>query len=62
VVDLTGIPGAFDLLLEWNLPNPDAPGATIFDATAQACMKLEQRKLPMSVVVIDHVERVPTAN
>lgn len=74
VMDLTGIKGAYDFQLEWSVPaggedasKADAPvasapgGSTIFDALAQIGLKLEQRKRPMSVVVIDRVERVPTA-
>jgi uncharacterized protein (TIGR03435 family) len=38
------------------------PGGSIFDAIGQIGLKFEQRKHPMSVIVIDHVERVPTAN
>lgn len=37
-------------------------GSTIFDAMPQIGLKLEQHKRPMSVIVIDHVERIPTAN
>jgi uncharacterized protein (TIGR03435 family) len=74
VVDLTGIKGAYDFQLEWSVPaggdasKGDAPvagepgGSTIFDALGQIGLKLEQRKRPMSVVVIDRVERIPIAN
>jgi N-ethylmaleimide reductase len=62
--------------LEWSMPGgrgdagkgdaPNAPadmgGSTIFEAMSQIGLRLEQRKRPVSVIVIDHVERVPTAN
>jgi uncharacterized protein (TIGR03435 family) len=75
IVDLTGIKGAYNFQLEWSVPagggdpgKGDAPlatdpgGSTIFDALGKIGLKLEQRKRPMSVVVIDRVERIPTAN
>jgi uncharacterized protein (TIGR03435 family) len=75
VVDLTEIQGVYDFQLEWSMPSGrgdagkgDAPvaadvgGSTIFDAMSQIGLKLEQRKRPVSVIVIDHAERVPTAN
>jgi uncharacterized protein (TIGR03435 family) len=74
VVNLTGIKGAYDFELEWSLPSgggdagkADAsvaadPGGSIFDAMGRIGLKLEQRKYPMSVIVIDRVERVPAAN
>jgi uncharacterized protein (TIGR03435 family) len=74
VVDLTGLKGAYDFQLDW-VPRPlvgnaaDGPsadiaaGATVFDALdKQLGLKLEERKLPMPVIVIDHIERVPTEN
>ena len=44
------------------LPPPPPRGSMFFDAMSQIGLKLEQRKRPLSVIVIDHVERVPTAN
>lgn len=71
VVDRTGVSGVFDLKLEWdpamNRPSPDAPsdspGPSIFTALQQQLgLRLESRKLPVEILVIDHVERVPTEN
>jgi uncharacterized protein (TIGR03435 family) len=40
-----------------------AAGATVFDALdKQLGLKLVERKLPMPVIVIDRIERVPTQN
>jgi uncharacterized protein (TIGR03435 family) len=43
---------------------PDAPpGPTIFEALReQLGLKLEERKTPLGVLVIDRVERVPIEN
>jgi uncharacterized protein (TIGR03435 family) len=35
---------------------------TIFDAMEKLGLKLEARKQPMPVVVIDHVDRIPADN
>ena len=65
VVDQTGLDGTFDFDLRWSQQNlrstadatlPDAP--SIFTALQeQLGLKLELRRGPRDVVVIDHVER-----
>jgi uncharacterized protein (TIGR03435 family) len=70
VTDMTGAKGFFDFTLEWT---PDArpgeatsdnvPGASIFAAIQeQLRLKLEVRKGPLELLVIDHVEKIPTGN
>jgi uncharacterized protein (TIGR03435 family) len=66
VVDLTGISGAYDFTLRWT---PDGVTATtdaapsIFTALEeQLGLKLDRRELTVSVVAVDHAERVPTGN
>jgi uncharacterized protein (TIGR03435 family) len=70
VVDQTGLNGAFDFKLDWTpairgaaaSTDPSA-GPTVFEAVAeQLGLKLESRKLPLPVIVIDRVERVPLEN
>jgi uncharacterized protein (TIGR03435 family) len=65
-VDFTGIAGIYDFRLDWvtsGRAGPDrASSATMFDALANLGLKLEARKAPMTVVVIDRVDRVPTEN
>jgi uncharacterized protein (TIGR03435 family) len=56
VVDLTGLRGAYDLQLEWAARSLN-PAQTIPAALEKVGLKLEDRKLPVSVIVVDHVEK-----
>jgi len=68
VVDKTGLEGAWDFHLDVRLLPPDAgateahpeaatpQGPTIFDAFEQLGLKLELRKVPSPVIVVDHIE------
>jgi uncharacterized protein (TIGR03435 family) len=65
VVDQTGLGGAWDFTLEWTPLKQleDKGGLTLFAALqAQLGLQLESRKLPVSVVVVDSMERAPTDN
>ncbi len=71
VVDRTGMPGTYTFQLEWdpaaNRLSPDvstdAQGPSIFTAMQQQLgLRLESRKLPVEILVIDHIEREPTGN
>ncbi len=68
VIDLTGLEGGWDFVLSWSPPHlirggeleaAEPNGAlTIIEALdRQLGLKLEARKHPMPVLVIDHVER-----
>jgi len=72
VLDLTGLKGTYDIRLDW-VPQPlvgnagdsaDVPaGTTVFEALEkQLGLKLEQRRSPVPVIVIDYIERVSTEN
>jgi uncharacterized protein (TIGR03435 family) len=64
VVDQTGLSGNYDFKLDWvarrNLD--ETGGLTIFESIEKLGLKLEERKLPMPVIVIDRVDRTPTDN
>jgi len=78
VQDQTGLKGVFDFTLEWEpdtapqstgvdgapAPSTDArTGPSIFTALQeQLGFKLEPRKGPVEVIVIDHIESTPTEN
>ncbi len=66
VVDLTGLKGAFDLTLDWSPLGAEAEDTarpSIFTALQeQLGLKLEARKVPLEILVVDRVNRVPTAN
>jgi uncharacterized protein (TIGR03435 family) len=38
------------------------PGATVFTALQAVGLKLEPRKTPMAMVIVDKVEKMPTEN
>jgi len=67
VVDQTGLAGDFEVKLVWtpdDRPVPDDQrGASVFTALEeQLGLKLESRKGPIEVMVIDRAEKTPTEN
>ncbi len=63
VVDQTGLSGSFDITFDWKPGEPDAPSASLFAALQeQLGLKLEARKIPLEVLVVDHAEKVPKEN
>lgn len=63
VVDLTGLKGAFDLTLDWSPMGVEGDDPSIFTALQeQLGLRLEARKVPLEVMVVDRVDRVPTGN
>lgn len=75
VLDHTDLSAMYDLKLEWTpdspSPTPDGaeagsaaePGPSLFTAVQeQLGLRLESLKVPGDVVIVDHVERVPTEN
>ena len=63
VVDQTGITGAFDFTLTWSADDGADGAPSIFTALQdQLGLKLEPQKGQTEVLVIEHAERVPTAN
>jgi uncharacterized protein (TIGR03435 family) len=76
VLNQTDLPGMFDVKLDWardnGIPPAVAPGAappepadgpSIFEAVHQQLgLKLEKRRGPVDVLVVDHAEKTPVAN
>jgi len=63
VVDQTGLTGAYDVTFDWKPGEPDTPSASLFTAIQeQLGLRIEARKIPLEVLVVDHSERVPKEN
>ena len=76
VLDQTGIPGLFDVTLDWARDNgmppsaaPVVPAADMADGPSiseavqkQLGLKLEKRKGPVDVMVVEHAEKTPVEN
>jgi uncharacterized protein (TIGR03435 family) len=62
VLDQTGLSGLFEIKLEWS-PNQDTEGPALATALQeQLGLKLESRKGPVDVLVVDHAEKSPMDN
>ncbi len=70
VLDMTGLPGVFDIDLQWTPDESQFGGKakvvesgapSIFAALLELGLRLEARKAPVAVMVIDHIER-PSEN
>ena len=67
IVDMTGFKEPFEVNLEWTpddaVKSDDNGGPSLFTAVRQQLgLKLESRKGPLDVLVIDHAEKVPVDN
>ena len=75
VADATGLKGKYDFVLYWALELPTPPAApggelpvastplpTLSDALQKLGLKVERKRVPADVLVIDHIEKVPTEN
>jgi uncharacterized protein (TIGR03435 family) len=72
VIDMTGLSGSYDVTLDW-VPEPkqsdksnepaEIVGVTLTEALQdQLGLKLENRKAPIGILIVDHAEKVPTEN
>jgi uncharacterized protein (TIGR03435 family) len=63
VIDNTGLPGVYDLKLEWAPnPSPESTDPSLFTALQeQLGLKLESTKGSVEIIVIDNIER-PSEN
>jgi uncharacterized protein (TIGR03435 family) len=67
VLDETGLTGPYDINLQWTpenaQPTDAEQGPSVFTAVQQQLgLKLESRKAPVEVLVIDQAEKTPVAN
>jgi len=73
VLDMTGLSASYKITLDWvaeprqstdGKAGADAPpGPTLTEALQdQLGLKLEPRKAPIEIIVVDHAEKVPTEN
>jgi uncharacterized protein (TIGR03435 family) len=72
VVDMTSLTGRYDMSFEipreeiiradTNSPTAFDLAAPFLEAVEQLGFRLERRNLPIEVLVVDHIERTPTAN
>jgi len=74
LTDATGLTGKYDYTIFWSMSatsaawhgtpiTGDTDGPSIFDAVQdQLGLKIEKRKEPVQVLVVDHVEKKPTDN
>jgi uncharacterized protein (TIGR03435 family) len=72
IIDMTGLKGFYEVKLEWTpdfpppvngAPSETAPGPSLFTAVQeQLGLKLESRKGPVDVLVVDHVDQIPAEN
>ena len=73
LTDATGLTRKYDYTVFWSAqattdvlsgrPPLDPDGLTIFEAVEdQLGLKIEKRKGPVQILVVDHVEKKPTEN
>lgn len=67
VIDMTGLKGAYKIDLHWTPEYEEFPGrgrkdVGILNLLDELGLKLEARKMPFDRIVVDHAERIPTAN
>ena len=67
--DRTGFPGTYNFPLEMSIEelgginaNPDSSSPSIFTIVEGLGLKLESRKEPVEVIVVDSGNKVPTEN
>ena len=60
VLDKSRIAGAFDIHLEFNPDGDRAKSSLVNALQEQVGLRLESEKVPAAILVIDHVERMPS--
>jgi len=63
VRNLTEIPGTFDFKLRWSVDDTEPAAVSLFAAIQeQLGLRLEGRRLPIEILVIDRTEKTPVEN
>jgi uncharacterized protein (TIGR03435 family) len=64
VIDGTGLTASYQVTLNLavSAEDADALGSSVFSAVERLGLRLERRRAPVSVLVVDRLERVPTEN
>jgi uncharacterized protein (TIGR03435 family) len=63
VFDKTGVPGDFEIAMEYGRENDTSGRPSLFTALQEKLgLKLEAVKGPVEILVIDHIEKAPTEN
>ncbi len=64
VIDESAIPGFYDFALEWSTgKSADETGPSIFSVLQEKLgLRLEAKKLPVEILVVDSISRTPTEN
>jgi uncharacterized protein (TIGR03435 family) len=62
VVDETRLAGQYDFVLRWAREPKETDEAGLSEAVKRLGLKCEPRKLRLDVIVVDHVEKMPTEN
>ncbi len=61
---MTGLTGSYTIDLHWTPPDPPTfvDPAIISVVETKLGLRLEKRVMPFNVLVVDHVEEMPTGN
>src|SRR5690348_9643425 len=61
-VDMTGLTAAYDFAMDYGPGTEETGGGSVIDAVDRLGLKLEKQKRPYDVIVVEHLEKVPTDN
>jgi uncharacterized protein (TIGR03435 family) len=63
VIDQTAVEGIYDISLDWVPPNAAGDAPSIYTALQdQLGLRLESKKAPFDVIVVDRIDKNPTEN
>jgi uncharacterized protein (TIGR03435 family) len=61
-VDMTGITVAYDFAMDYGPGPEETGGGSVIDAVDRLGLKLEKQKRPYDLIIVEHLEKAPTAN